>query len=82
MDSSTIRTISPVDGSVVVERKCHGNEQIDEILSRAKNAFKTHRRSPLKLRVAVANKFLDLLLEKKDILVLKTLDQVNIRVRN
>jgi acyl-CoA reductase-like NAD-dependent aldehyde dehydrogenase len=76
MASATIKTISPVDGGIVVERKCHSKQEIDEILFRATNAFKAHRHTPLKHRLEIANKFLDLLLEKKDILVLMSLNRL------
>ena len=59
-----IRTISPVDGKVVVERRCHTEKEITEILQRAKKS-----RSALSERIQVANRFLDLLEENKNELV-------------
>jgi len=69
MSSSVIKTISPVDGSVVVERKCHTPEEITSILQQATTAFKQNKRTPLSQRIAIANKFLDLLAANKDSLV-------------
>jgi acyl-CoA reductase-like NAD-dependent aldehyde dehydrogenase len=60
-----IKTISPVDGSVVVERKCHTPEEITSTLQRATNAFKQNKRTALSQRIAIANKFLDLLAANK-----------------
>jgi acyl-CoA reductase-like NAD-dependent aldehyde dehydrogenase len=68
-DSMMLKTISPVDGCVVVERKCHTEQEISSMLDRGTKAFQTHRRTPLSTRIAIASKFLDLLLEQKDILV-------------
>ena len=66
---SMIKTISPVDGSVVVERECFSEEQITSILQSATEAFRRYRRTPLTTRIAIANRFLDLLEENKDKLV-------------
>jgi acyl-CoA reductase-like NAD-dependent aldehyde dehydrogenase len=60
-----IQTISPVDGKVVVERKCHTEQEVTEILKRATTAFKKNK-MPLSRRIDIANKFLDLLEENKD----------------
>ena len=69
-ERNMIRTISPVDGSLVVERLVTTPDEITSILSNATKAFKTHKRTPLSERIGVATKFLDLLLDKKDVLVL------------
>ena len=68
-DTTMIRTISPVDGKVVVERKSHSEQDVTEILKRATNAFKEHRQTPLSKRIEIANQFLSLLEENKDELV-------------
>jgi acyl-CoA reductase-like NAD-dependent aldehyde dehydrogenase len=67
--SSMIKTISPVDGAIVVERKCQRESDITSILSTATKAFKTHKRTPLTTRLAIATKFLDLLEQNRDELV-------------
>jgi acyl-CoA reductase-like NAD-dependent aldehyde dehydrogenase len=64
-----IRTISPVDGSVVLERHIHTPEEITSILKNATAAFKANKRTPLKERITIATRFLDLLLRQKDVLV-------------
>ena len=64
-----IKTISPVDGNVVVERNSNTEEEITAILQKADRAFKAHRRTPLTSRIDIANKFLDLLDADKDKLV-------------
>jgi acyl-CoA reductase-like NAD-dependent aldehyde dehydrogenase len=69
MSSSVIKTISPVDGSVVVERNCNTPEEITSILQHVTTAFKQNKRTPLSRRIAIANKFLDLLAASKDSLV-------------
>jgi len=69
MSLSMIKTISPVDGSVVVERKCHTPTEITGILQQATVAFKQNKRTPLSQRITIANKFLDLLAANKDSLV-------------
>ena len=66
---SMIKTISPVDGSVVVERKCHTDDEITSMLQNATKAFQKNRRNPLSTRIEIANKFLDLLEQNKDALV-------------
>jgi acyl-CoA reductase-like NAD-dependent aldehyde dehydrogenase len=64
-----IRTISPVDGHVVLETKCDSEEDITAIVNRAVASFKKNRATPLKKRIEIATRFLDLLLENKDSLV-------------
>jgi acyl-CoA reductase-like NAD-dependent aldehyde dehydrogenase len=64
-----IKTISPIDGSVVVERKCHTPQEITSILQHATKAFKQNKRTALSQRIGIANKFLDLLAANKDSLV-------------
>ena len=64
-----IRTISPIDGSVVIERKCDTKDDITHKLQMATKAFHAHRRTPLPKRIEIATKFLDLLVENKDALV-------------
>lgn len=63
-----IRTVSPVDGSTVVERKTHTKEEITSILATAKRAFHAQKNTPLSTRIAITQKFLDLLEQNKQIL--------------
>jgi acyl-CoA reductase-like NAD-dependent aldehyde dehydrogenase len=64
-----IRTVSPVDGKIVVEVKCHSEQDLDATLATATKAFQAHRRTPLSTRIEIASKFLDLLDKHKDTLV-------------
>jgi acyl-CoA reductase-like NAD-dependent aldehyde dehydrogenase len=72
-----IKTISPVDGKVVVERNSHTEEEITDILQNADKAFKAHRRTPLSTRIVIAHKFLDLLDADKDNLVIYVFNPLN-----
>jgi acyl-CoA reductase-like NAD-dependent aldehyde dehydrogenase len=76
MSSTAIKTISPVDGSVVVERKCHTPQEITSILQEATKAFKQNKRTSVSQRIAIANNFLDLLAASKDSLVPSHQDSV------
>ena len=53
--SSTFQTISPVDGSVYVERQYADGPQIDAVLARAKRASLEWRAIPLKTRQALVS---------------------------
>jgi acyl-CoA reductase-like NAD-dependent aldehyde dehydrogenase len=64
-----IRTISPLNGKIVVERKCDTKDDIAAKLHTAKKAFQEHKRTPLSKRIEIASKFLDILAENKDVLV-------------
>jgi acyl-CoA reductase-like NAD-dependent aldehyde dehydrogenase len=54
-----LRTISPVDGSVYVERPLQGWKEIDAALNKAKKAQKEWRHTPLAERQKIILKFLD-----------------------
>ena len=54
-----LQTISPVDGSVYVERPLQGWAEIDAALTRAKKAQKEWRKAPLAERQKYVLKFLD-----------------------
>jgi len=64
-----IQTISPINGSIVVERKCDTEADITAKLQTATKAFHMHRRMILSQRIEIANRFLDILAENKDALV-------------
>jgi acyl-CoA reductase-like NAD-dependent aldehyde dehydrogenase len=51
------RTISPVDGSVYVERELAGPGQIEEALERAVHAFQAWRKVPVGARAAILTRF-------------------------
>lgn len=61
-----IRTISPVDGSVYVERPLQTLKEADAMLARAHKAQKTWRATPLAERQKYMLKFLDYMLAHAD----------------
>jgi acyl-CoA reductase-like NAD-dependent aldehyde dehydrogenase len=71
-----IRTISPTNGSVVVERKTHTSNEISGILKSSRQAYLSHKNDSLSSRVAIAEKFLALLEQNKQTLVLHTINSV------
>ena len=64
-----IRTISPTTGSIIIERAVHTPDQITLALQTAQHAFHSHKPAALSSRIAIANKFLDLLDQNKQALV-------------
>jgi acyl-CoA reductase-like NAD-dependent aldehyde dehydrogenase len=54
-----LRTTSPIDGSVVAERRLAGDRQIEEALVAARRAQVQWRRVPLAERVAMVLRFVD-----------------------
>ena len=60
------KTISPVDGSVFVERALAEGVEINEALDRAANAQREWRRVPVAQRAAICRKFCDAFEAKKD----------------
>jgi acyl-CoA reductase-like NAD-dependent aldehyde dehydrogenase len=77
-----IRTISPLNSKVVVERKCDTKDDITAKLQTAKKAFHAHKRTPLSKRIEIASKFLDILAENKDVLVRMLLNVTEFRGRS
>ncbi len=60
------RTISPVDGSVVVERELATPAQVDAVLDRATAAKRSWRRAPLAERVAVVERLVPWMVDRAD----------------
>jgi acyl-CoA reductase-like NAD-dependent aldehyde dehydrogenase len=60
------RTISPIDGSVVVERELVAATQVDTVLDRATTAQRAWRRVPLAERVAVVERLVPWMVERAD----------------
>ena len=54
---TTQRTISPVDGSVYVERELAGPAQIEDALEGAVRAFQGWRKVPVGERAAILTRF-------------------------
>jgi len=61
-----IRTLSPIDGSVLVERPDATPEQIDAVLDGAVAAFPSWRDTPLAERVAALERFVDAFVSHRD----------------
>ena len=74
-----IQTISPVNGRIVVERKCDTDADITAKLQTATKAFRMHRRMTLSERIEIAHRFLDTLAENKDALVRVTVGRCSNR---
>lgn len=65
----TIKTLSPVDESVVVERPETSPAGLDDIFAKSAAAFKSYSKDvSLQERIAIASRFLDLVAENSDIL--------------
>ena len=60
------RTISPVDGRVLVERPLAAESAVAAALERAGQAFASWRTTPVEQRIAVLNRAIDLLVAKRD----------------
>lgn len=60
------KTISPVDGSVYVERALATASEIDDTLTRAVDAQRVWRRVPLEDRMAVVRRFVDAMESEAD----------------
>jgi acyl-CoA reductase-like NAD-dependent aldehyde dehydrogenase len=64
MTSNLQQTISPVDGSIYVERELASGEQIEETLARAVSAQQSWKRVSVAERAAACRRALDWLLER------------------
>lgn len=65
----TIKTLSPVDQSVVLERPETTKLELDDVFQKSEAAFKTYAtKVTLKERIAIAGRFLDRLTENSDLL--------------
>src|SRR5262245_37560110 len=66
MSERTQQTISPIDGSIYVERELASGEQIEETLARAVTAQQSWKRVPVEERAAACKRMLDWLVERAD----------------
>jgi len=64
--SSTLRTISPVDGSLYVERPYADHEMIDKALGAAREAGMTWRKTPIEERIAICSRAVDCFVASKE----------------
>lgn len=60
------QTISPIDGSIVVERRLASGEEIDRALANAASAQRNWRGTPIEERVAICLRMLDWCNERAD----------------
>jgi len=63
---SNFKTISPVDGSVYIERAYHTLEDIEQTLQQAKKAQKGWAAVPLEQRKEIIHNFIDILVSQKE----------------
>ncbi|MEM7169908.1 MAG: aldehyde dehydrogenase family protein, partial [Pseudomonadota bacterium] len=59
MASSTLRVVSPVDGSTYVERELASGQQIENALAKAARAQKAWQGTPLDQRAAICSAAVD-----------------------
>ena len=64
--SITLKTISPIDGSVYVERPFANTDDIQTTLANASNAQKAWKNTPLAERKSLCSKAIDAFVAKKD----------------
>ena len=64
--ASTLRTITPVDGSLYVERPYADHDAIDKALTDAKAAQTSWRETPIAERIAVCSRAVDAFVSNKD----------------
>jgi acyl-CoA reductase-like NAD-dependent aldehyde dehydrogenase len=66
--TETLKTISPVDGRLYVERPLATRAELDRILTRARDATRSWRDTPFERRAELVSAFVDRVLEKKETL--------------
>jgi acyl-CoA reductase-like NAD-dependent aldehyde dehydrogenase len=64
--ADTLRTISPVDGSVCVERRLASSQEIDAVLTAANRAQSDWRLEPITVRAEICRRFVDAFVERKE----------------
>lgn len=64
----SLRTISPVDQKVVVERQATTASEIDTVFTTSAGAFLSYKSTSLDDRISIAYRFLDLLERDTDVL--------------
>ena len=78
---STQRTISPIDGSVFVERELAGPEEIERALAAATKAQRGWRETPLSERIAIVRRMVEILNDQADEIALELAWQMGRPVR-
>ncbi|WP_026986694.1 aldehyde dehydrogenase family protein [Fodinicurvata fenggangensis] len=61
-----LKTVSPVDGSVYVERPLADEGELDRALERARQGQRIWRNTPVEKRCAILSRAIDYLVERKD----------------
>ncbi|HWD40143.1 MAG TPA: aldehyde dehydrogenase family protein [Fimbriimonas sp.] len=62
----TQQTISPIDGSLYVERPCATAQEIDAKLAKARKAQADWKRTPLSDRIAICRRFAEAMVSNRD----------------
>src|SRR5215468_5560275 len=75
------KTVSPIDGSVFVERALAEGVEINEALERAVNAQRAWRSVPIEQRAAICRRFCDAFEAKKDAIAIDLTWQMGRPVR-
>jgi acyl-CoA reductase-like NAD-dependent aldehyde dehydrogenase len=78
---TTLRTISPVDGSVIFERELHSRSEVEALLSQMSAAKRAWRDVPLEQRIATLERFVDAFVARKDEIALELTWQMGRPVR-
>ena len=76
-----MNTISPVDGSLYVERPLASAEQLEEILARSAGAQDAWARTPLAERCEAVSRLLDEIASKRDELAMELTRQMGRPIR-
>ncbi len=64
--STSFRTVSPVDGSIVFERPLDGPDEVERVLATANDAFDAWRRLDLEERCTLVRRFVELAVHDVD----------------
>ncbi|RPH46553.1 MAG: aldehyde dehydrogenase family protein, partial [Lysobacterales bacterium] len=78
---TTQRTISPVDGSVYVERELAGPARIEDALERAARAFQDWRKVPVGERAAILTRFCAAFAARRDAIATELVWQMGRPIR-
>jgi acyl-CoA reductase-like NAD-dependent aldehyde dehydrogenase len=66
--TDTFTVISPIDSQSLVTRTNASNADIDAVLNKSLDAFRSWRRVPLAERITLVQRFIDCFLSRKDAL--------------
>jgi len=77
----TLRTITPIDGSLYCERPLADEAQLDAVLERARKAQREWRSTDIPARAAICRRFCDLFEAKRDAIALELTWQMGRPIR-